>query len=247
MLARDPEARSTRIAAGEAMALRVFLNDGRVLALRSTVLPPRPHASVIARNVTLPRGAQDAKIRVASDSGLPQGATLTFSLRSDAPAFSAANPRVEVSSLDGGFSTTLTLARNQLKIAGPGVVVATLDPAREFGSAAFGPLRFRVVIGEVAGDWTPLTTLVRMPELAELKCPAATDAACSLSGADLYLIESVARGADFADAVSVPEGFPGDLLLVPHPRDEGLYVKLRDDPSAAHPVELRAQAHDGPR
>lgn len=227
--------------AGEPLALRVSLDDGRVLALRSTVLPARPRARLIARNVTLPRGAHDANIRVDSEAGLPQGAILTFSLRTDTPATFGANGRVEIRSVDGSFTTALSLARNQLKIASPGVLVATLDPAREFGPAAFGPLQFRVALGEVAGDWAPLTTLVRVPALAELKCAAAPESGCSLSGSDLYLIESVARGPDFEDAVQVPEGFPGDRLLVPHPGDEGLFVKLRDDPTAIHAVDLRAQ------
>jgi len=241
MQARDAAARGALPAAGEPLALRVSLNDGRVLALRSTVLPARPRARLIARNVALPRGARDANIRVDSEAGLPQGAILTFSLRADSPAAFGANGRVEIRSVDGSFTTTLTMARNQLKIAGPGVIVATLDPTREFGPAAFGQLEFRVALGEVAGDWAPLTTLVRVPALAELQCAAAPESGCSLSGSDLYLIEAVARGPEFADAVQVPEGFPGDRLRVPHPGDAGLYVKLRDDPTAIHAVGLPAQ------
>jgi hypothetical protein len=241
MLARDPDGRSAQLNPGDPLSLRATLDDGRVLALRAVVLPPRPQATLIGRSVSPPRGAAGAKIRIAGDAGLPQGATLTFSLRSSAPAALAANPRIEVAAQDGSFSTVLTLARNQLKVAGPGVLVATLDPAREFGPAAFGALRFRVFGGEVAGDWQPLATLVRVPELSELQCAAATDPTCSLSGADLYLIQSIGRGPEFVEEVQVPEGFPGNALQVPHPGDEGLYVKLRDDPTAVHAVELRAQ------
>ena len=51
------------------------------------------------------------------------------------------------------------------------VAVARLDPAKAFGSSAFGPLRFRVVADGVPGSWVPLATLVRLPRLTSLECP----------------------------------------------------------------------------
>jgi hypothetical protein len=214
------------------------LNDGRTLALRANVLPPRPGASLIAKSVMLPRAAEPAKIRLEGDSELPLGGTLTFSLRSSSPHGFAANERVEIASQDGTFSTTLTLAQGQLKRVGASVIIASLDPVKEFGAAAFGPLQFRVAVGEFTGNWTPLITLIRVPDLTLLKCAAVEESACSLSGSDLYLVEAVARGPAFEDAVQVPEGFPGHSLLVPHPGDGGLYLKLRDNPATVHPVAL---------
>jgi hypothetical protein len=226
--------------------VKVSLNDGRTLALRSSVAPPRPRATLLDKSILLPRAAQSAKIRIAGDSELPLGGTLTFSLRSSSPRGFAANERVEIASLDGTFATTLTLAKNQLKRVGPSVVIASLDPAKEFGPAAFGRLQFRMAVDDVAGDWAPLITLIRVPELTELKCAAAAESACSLSGSDLYLVEAVARGPDFEDAVQVPEGFPGHTLLVPHPGDDGLYVKLRDNPAAVHAVALTVSVAEPP-
>ena len=57
------------------------------------------------------------------------------------------------------------------------VAVATLDPAKAFGPSAFGPLQFRVIANSVPGDWQRLATLVRLPVLKELKCPATADLA----------------------------------------------------------------------
>jgi hypothetical protein len=245
MLARDPLSEASPVRAGEPLAARVTLNDGRVLALRSSMRRPRPQATLIARSLQRPRGDEGATIRIDGDTELPQGATLAFSLRAAAPTVFGPNARVEIASVDGAFATTLTVARNQLKLAGPGVAVAQLDPAMAFGPAAFGPLQFRLVVDEVDGDWTPLATLIRVPELVALKCAAATESTCSLSGSDLYLIESVGRGPRFEDAVDVPEGFPGQVLLVPYPGDEGLAVKLRDNPSVIHPVELEVQLAAG--
>ena len=52
------------------------------------------------------------------------------------------------------------------------VAVATLNPAKAFGTSAFGPLQYRVSAKGVTGDWQPLATLVRLPVLKELNCPA---------------------------------------------------------------------------
>jgi hypothetical protein len=247
MLARAADSKATQLNPGEPLAVKVSLQDGRTLALRSSVSAARPSATLIDKSVLAPRSAGSTNINLAGASELPQGSTLTFSLRSGSAATFGAGSRVEIASRDGTFATTLTLAKNQLKRAGAGVVVASFDPAKEFGPAAFGPLQFRVAVDEVAGDWAPLITLIRVPELTELKCAAATESTCSLSGSDLYLVEAIARGADFQDPVQVPEGFPGHSLLVPHPGDDGLYLKLRDNPAAIHAVTLKMAVADAAR
>src|SRR5580693_233209 len=137
------------------------------------------------------------------------------------------------------------------------VALATLDPAKAFGGSAFGPLKFRVIVNGAAGDWQPLATLVRLPELQNLKCPAGAEDQCRLSGANLFLVDSVASDPQFANAVQVPDGFPGYVLPVPRPQSGQLYVKLRDDPSVVNQVTLAAEklpplpgeaaAHHGPR
>lgn len=118
------------------------------------------------------------------------------------------------------------------------VALATLDPAKAFGPSAFGPLQFRVVSDGTPGDWQPLATLVRLPVLHDLKCPAAADQACKLSGANLFLVDAVASDPQFQHPVEVPDGFPGYVLPVPHPASGQLYVKLRDDPSVVNQVTL---------
>ncbi|MET0281044.1 MAG: hypothetical protein ABW278_07970 [Steroidobacteraceae bacterium] len=239
MLARETAPRATQMNAGDPLSVRVSLNDGRTLALRANVLPARPGATLIDKSVRLPPSGDEARILMANNDELPLGGTLTFSLRSNSAKGFGANERVEIASRDGLFAATLTLAKNQLRRAGAGVVVASLDPAREFGPDAFGPLRFRVVADEVQGDWKPLVTLIRVPELDALTCAASSDATCSLSGSDLYLIEAVGRGPGFEQPVQVPEGFAGHALLVPHPGDDGLYVRLRDNPSVVHAVTMK--------
>jgi len=146
-----------------------------------------------------------------------------------------------VAAADESFSTSLSLANGGLRLVDAKVAVATLDPVKAFGASAFGPLQFRVVAGGVAGDWQPLATLVRLPVLRELKCPASPELACKLSGSSLFLVDSVSSDADFAHAVQVPDGFPGYSLPVPHPNNGLLYVKLRDDPAVVSRATLTTQ------
>jgi hypothetical protein len=149
--------------------------------------------------------------------------------------------KIEVATADESFSTTLSLADGGITLEDSKVAVATLDPAKAFGPSAFGPLQFRVVANGVTGDWRPLATLVRLPVLKDLKCPATPELACKLSGSNLFLVDSVSSNPQFDHPVQVPDGFPGYALPVPHPTDGQLYVKLRDDPSVVNLAALGTQ------
>ncbi|MGH8323510.1 MAG: hypothetical protein ACRETD_06885, partial [Steroidobacteraceae bacterium] len=149
--------------------------------------------------------------------------------------------KIEVATVDEAFSSTLSLTNGGVTLENSKVAVATLDPAKAFGSSAFGPLQFRVIANGVAGDWLPLATLVRLPVLKDLKCPATAELACKLSGANLFLVDSVSSDPKFAHPVQVPDGFPGYSMPVPHPTDGNLYVKLRDDPSVVNSTALGVQ------
>jgi hypothetical protein len=117
--------------------------------------------------------------------------------------------------------------------------VANLEPLARFGSSAFGPVRVRAVSADgAAGDWVPLGTLVRIPGFKELRCPRAAAKPCLLSGTDLFLATSFSATATFDNPVSVPPGFTGTELVVPHPVKGILYLKLRDDPASQETLTL---------
>jgi hypothetical protein len=118
-------------------------------------------------------------------------------------------------------------------------VLATLDPVKALGPAAFGPLQFRPVEADGAkGDWQPLAVVVRVPTLKEIRCPDAIEKPCSLVGANLFLLDSVASDAQFKNFISVPAGYVNDSVSVPRPYGTLLYVKLRDDPATIATVAL---------
>jgi hypothetical protein len=107
-------------------------------------------------------------------------------------------------------------------------------------------LKFRVNLKGVAGDWQPLANLVRLPMLTELTCPASTELACQLTGTHLFLIDSVSGDAQFSHPVTVPDGFLGVALPVPHPSAGSLYIKLRDNPEVVNPIRLAVQSLPAP-
>lgn len=227
-------ARSAQAAAalkpGDGGTVRVTLKDGRVLLLKASVEEPRPSVTLIGKSVEPSASRADSHIELAGEDELPQDALLTFSVRARTPAIIERDESIEIATADESFVTTLSLANGGMTLEDSRVAVVTLDPAKAFGFSAFGPLKFRVVAGGAAGDWQPLATLVRLPALKGVKCPATPELACKLTGTNLFLVDAIASDANFQHVVQVPDGFPGYALPVPHPQDGRLYVRLRDDP-----------------
>jgi hypothetical protein len=239
MVARDAQGIAV-LKQGEISPTRIALNDGRFIDVSTSIDAPRPRVTLIAKSVqALPGGG--ANIQLTSQDEVPQDAKLTFSVRAQSPATFTHDQKIEVATTDESSSATLSAANGGLTLADSKVAIASLDPMKALGTSAFGPLQFRAVANGIAGDWQPLATLVRLPVLMELKCPATPEMACKLSGSNLFLVDSLAGDPGFAHPVLVPDGFPGFSLPVPHPTNGALYVKLRDDPAVISRAFLEAQ------
>ncbi|WP_375270558.1 hypothetical protein [Sphingomonas sp.] len=208
--------------AGQTPAARATLADGRSVAVAVTIAPPRPAATLIGRSVA--PAASAVPIRLSGDR-VAQDARVTFSLRADAGTGFAAGDMVEVRA--GASSVRLPLRLQDARVA-----LATLDPAA-LGDAARGSLDYRVVRGDVAGDWRALATLVRLPQLRALTC---ADATCRVSGDGLFLLRSIG-------GVDLPDGFTG--ATIEFPRAETTALTLRDDPTATATIDLPAAKASG--
>jgi hypothetical protein len=240
MVAKDAKA-AAKLKQGESGKAQVTLTDGRTMTVDVAVGAPRPGVELIGKSVQTSASSAGSNIQLANQDELPQDAKLTFSVRAQSPASFRRGEQIEVATEDEAFSTTLSLDNGAMTLENTKVALATLDPAKAFGGSAFGPLKFRVVDNGTSGDWQSLATLVRLPELHDLKCPSGADQECRLSGSNLFLVDSVASDAAFAHPVEVPDGFPGYVLPVPHPEGGQLYLKLRDDPSVVNQVTLAAE------
>lgn len=240
VVAQDARA-AAALKQGDTSKAKVTLLDGRVINLNVSVDAPRPSVRLIGKSVRPSPSSSDSNIKLANEDELPQDAKLTFSVLAQSPQTYEHDEKIEVATPDESFSAILSVSNGGITLENAKVAVVTLDPAKAFGTSAFGPLQFRVLANGVTGDWQPLATLVRLPALKDLKCPSAPELACKLSGSNLYLVDSVSSDPQFAHPVQVPDGFPGYALPVPHPTDGRLYVKLRDDPSVVNPALLGIQ------
>ena len=209
----------------------VTLNDGRILKVRVAISTPRPSAVLISKTIQWAGSSNENAIQLASESELPLAARLTFSLRAETPDAFAPDEKLQVATADASFSAVLGVGTGEVRLQSRNVAVVALDPARALGASAFGPVRFRRIVEGVAGEWTPLATLVRLPKFTGVDCPADPDDACLLRGDDLFLVDSVSADANFARATHVPDGFTAPTLRIAHPLQGRLYVRLRDDPA----------------
>ena len=221
------------------LTAKVELKDGRVLALQTTVQSPRPKVTLVSKNIEVASDASAARMRLTNTDDLPLNGRLSFLLKTETPATFPRGEKIEVTGPDDAFSTVLSVADGSLVLQDSQTVLASLDPLKAFGPSAFGALRFRPVNASgVAGEWQLLANLVRVPSFKDVHCPDTPDRQCTLSGANLFLLDSVASNSQFTRSATVPAGFSGATLSVPRPNGTLLYFKLRDDVDSVNSVAL---------
>ncbi len=237
---QDAAAR-TKLHPGDSIVAHVNLKDGRVLDLKSEVEAPRPAVSLFNQSVQLDQTSFPPSVRLGSDDELPQDGRLNFFLKTQVPETFPSTEKIEVATADESFRVLLSFKDGNLTLQDSKTVFAVLDPMKLLGPSAFGPLKFRPVTAEgTDGDWQPLIDLVRIPALAGIRCAPAPEKQCTLNGDKLFLLDSVSTDADFANPVTVPEGFAEDALAIPPPKGKTvtLYIRLRDDPDTVDSVTL---------
>ena len=230
---------TTGLKPGKLYTARVELKDGRELKTTVNVDPPRPQIALLSKGVQDVAGAKPLPVQFGSQDDLPVDGRLVFFLKSTSPANFPRNEKVEIAAPDSSFHTLLDLADGSLMLEDAKTAVGTLEPLSRFGSSAFGPVQIRAVAADgTTGDWLPLGTLVRLPGFKELRCPRAASKPCVLSGSNLFLADSIASTPEFENPDDVPAEFTGTQLVVPHPANGVLYMKLRDDPATVQTLTL---------
>lgn len=238
---QGPESAASAFQPGESVNARVVVKDGRTLELKSSIDQPRPKVNLVSKNVE--PGPTGAAIHLGSENELPQDGKLSFFLKTEVPASFPRAEKIEIATEDGSLTTMLGLDDGSLILEDAQSVLAHLDPMKSLGASAFGPLRFRPVHADGRkGDWQPLATLVRVPFLTDVRCNDASEKECTLSGTNLFLIDSVAANADFSESIAVPLGITTSSVTVPRPTAAVLYIKLRDDPTVVSTATLPAMS-----
>ncbi len=218
---------------------KVVLRDGRELKVPVTVNSPRPQVTLLSKATQEDSMATPSPVRMGSADDVPLGARLVFFLKSVVPQTFPRNQNIEVAAADGSFHTVLSLADGSLMLEDSKTALGTVEPLARFGSSAFGPVRARAVASNgVTGDWMPLGTLVRVPVFKELRCTHLVKNPCTLTGTNLFLAASISAAEDFSNPTEIPPDFTGGQLVVPHPANGVLYLKLRDDPQTVQTLTL---------
>jgi hypothetical protein len=230
----------------KAGSAQVTLTDGRALTVSASVDSPRPSALLISKTVDWPGAADENAIHLSNSTEVPLEARLTFSLRALSPVSFSRDEKLEIATADGAFSVVLGVGTRDVVLQSQRIAVVTLDPARALGASAFGPLQLRRIVGVTSGEWVPLATLVRLPRVVSVECPADPTAACALTGANLFLLDSVSADADFARPTRVPDGFTDGVIAIPHPAQGKVYLKLRDDPAAVDVAMVNVRSAAAP-
>ena len=221
----------------ESLVAHATLKDGRELDLPVVIAPPRPRVALVSESVR--PGAVPFIIHLGNNDELPQDGQLSLFLKSEAPSTFPRTEKIEVATVDNSFDVLLDMKAGDVVLEDTQNVLAVFDPLKSFGPSAFGPLHFRAVDGDgVTGDWQLLANLVRIPALKNVQCPIASDKQCTLTGTNLFLLDSVAADPQFKDVISVPAGYVDATLTVPRPNGTLLYIKLRDDPTTIDTVAL---------
>jgi hypothetical protein len=176
-LALPDSVSEAKLPSGDKLTAHVDLKDGRTLALPVTVAAPRPSLTLLSKaSVPLPEStpatprSNSLRIYLANQDDLPINRQIAFSLKSATPF--PRNAQVEIASADDALHTTLSVSAGSLILQDPRTILATIDPLKTFGTSAFGPIRLRAIAPDgTPGDWLPLATLVRLPDLTGLSCP----------------------------------------------------------------------------
>jgi hypothetical protein len=216
----------------------VKLKDGRTMTVKISAEAPRPSLKLLSFYNTPAQGNGAIPVTLGSKDDVPLNGKLTFVVQTK-DGF----PRkqtIEVANAGGSIQTSLSLAANNLVLQDEQTAIATLDPLKAFGQSAFGKLQMRPVAEDgTPGDWTPLGTLVRTPQITAIHCTTADAPTCTIDGSDIFLARSFSARRDFATPTEVPTGFAENTFNVPTPADgTTLYLKLRDDPDAVAAITL---------
>ena len=233
-----PRAAASTGATGTAEAT---LADGRSVPVPYVVDSPRPSVEIHAMSTRL-QTSTAVPLTIGSSSDLPLDARITIALRSASPVRFPRGEKIEIALIDGSLRTALNVADGSLVLQDAHTALAFFSPSKSFGASAFGPLQLRAVAEDgTAGDWIPLGTLVRTPSITSISCPRQqaraaapakseapkpdeaaaaeqTAATCTLTGRDLFLIDSFSGDSSFNAPIAVPLGFTGDALPVPRLR-----------------------------
>jgi hypothetical protein len=235
LVSADPVA-TRMLEAGKTISADIAFNSGRHKKLDVTIDPRRSVATLM--RITGQSPARHGLLPIALDSPqvFAQDARLSFAFHLDGMAKLTGRETIEIGTADGRVSTIIQPGKGyDLQDATTGIVA--FDTTEALGPTAYGPLRFRVVADDTASAWTPLTTVVRLPEIRMTSCVRGKE--CRISGNRLFLIKAIGTTESFQQGQDVPDGFVATEIVTKPVQDGRIFLRLRDAPQSVASVAAR--------
>jgi len=224
----------------------VKLKDGRTMNAKVSTEAARPSLKLLSFKATPAQREGAIPVTLGAKDDIPLDGKLTFVVQTK--EVFPHTQTIEVATANGSVHTSLSFTANDLVLQDEHTAIATLDPMKAFGQSAFGKLQMRPVAKDgTPGDWTPLGTLVRTPEITAIQCTTADAPTCAANGKNFFLVQSFSAAKDFSKPTDVPTGFAENTFAIPTPADgTTLYLKLRDNSAAIATVKLPTPIQKSP-
>src|SRR3546814_10528690 len=150
MIRRPP--RSTRtVTLFPCTTLFRSLADGRKRPLPVVVAAPRPAATLLGLTAIPGAAGHQLPIAIADGKVVPLGASLTFSFRAAPTTRLSGRETIEIATVDGRLSARIAPGAGYA-VQNDTVGVVKADLATALGASAYGPIRFRILQDDVAGE-----------------------------------------------------------------------------------------------
>jgi hypothetical protein len=247
---------------GENLTANIALRDGRMLSLPLTVSAPRPVIALLRKSASADANTTTMNLSSADDLPLSSMLTFTLKSPDRFPrngqieieTIDGTLRTVLTLAPSGGLLLqdphTIVATLDPLRSFGPSAFGAlrmraiypaaasrqkdhrSPPDATEAGTSSTTSDTDVDDPSSPASDWLPLVTLVRLPTLTQLQCPADLTQACTVTGNNFFLLQAISANPDFSNPVPVPDGYTGTNLTLPHPTAATIFFKLRDDPES---------------
>lgn len=228
-------AAATALAAGTTLPAEISYVGGRHKTLSVTVAPRRVGATLVRVTARAPVRDGVLPIALPGPAVFAQDARLSFAFHIDDSVPLTGRENIEIGTVDGRSSTIVAAGKGyDVQDAKTGIV--TLNPAEALGPTAYGPLRFRIAGDGTGSSWTPLATIVRLPEIHAITCAARK--ACKLTGNRFFLIEAVGTNAELQPSQAIPDGFVATEISTRASPDGRVFLRLRDAPQAVATISI---------
>ncbi len=227
-LLADDSAKAQTIGAGTSLTAEVTFSAGRRKTVPVTVGGRRTGATLVRIAGQVPAHDGIVPITLSNPDVFAQDARISFAFHKDGMEPLDGQETIEIATADGRATGTIKAGKGyDLQDATTGIVA--FAPTETLGALAYGPVRFRIWHDDAPSNWTALATIVRLPDIRSVSCPARDK--CQVAGDRLFLIKAIGASEQADTLQAIPDGFVNPRITTAAARDGRIVLQLRDAPT----------------